>query len=142
MNQCYIEAFKAERPLIPDKNFDIKQFGALGDGIKLNTYEINQAIEACEAEGGGKVIIPQGIWLTGPIRLRSNVNLHLEEGALVLFSSNMDDYPLIQSSFEGLQAVRCQSPLDGEGLENIAVTGKGVFDGGGEAWRPVKKFNR
>jgi polygalacturonase len=89
--------------------------------------------------GGGKVIIPRGIWLTGPIVLQSNINLHAEAGALITFSKNFDDYPLVETSFEGLNTMRCMSPISGRQLENVAITGEGIFDGSGDAWRYVKK---
>ena len=85
------------------------------------------------------MVIPRGLWLTGPIILKNNINLSIEEGALVIFSSDKDLYPLIETSFEGHNTVRCTSPIYGKDLENIAITGNGVFDGTGEAWRPVKK---
>jgi polygalacturonase len=127
-------------PEIPERTFSITDFGAIGDGIYDNTEVFNEVMEACKKAGGGKVIIPAGIWHTGPIQLISKLNLHLEAGALLLFSSNFDDYPLILSSFEGEEAVRCMSPLDGENLEHVAITGSGVIDGSGGAWRPVKRF--
>jgi polygalacturonase len=131
---------KVELPVFPDQQFDITEYGAVGDGAVSNTEAINRAIEVCSQAGGGRVIIPAGIWLTGPIHMRSNVDLHAAKGALVVFSSNFDEYPLIVSAYEGLRTVRCTSPLTGENLENIAITGEGVFDGSGDAWRPVKKW--
>ena len=74
-----------------------------------------------------------------PIVLASNINIHTEKGALVIFSGDFNEYPLIETSFEGLKTYRCLSPIYGKGLENIAFTGKGVFDGSGDAWRFVKK---
>ncbi|MBW7461563.1 glycoside hydrolase family 28 protein, partial [Paenibacillus sepulcri] len=115
-------------------------FGAVGDGATMNTAAINSAIEACSSLGGGTVRIPPGIWLTGPLRLQSGINLHAEGGALVLFSRSFDDYPLIHTSYEGLRTMRCISPLYGADLHDIAITGKGVFDGSGDAWRPVKRM--
>jgi len=106
----------------------------------MNTEAIAKAISACAKAGGGKVVIPAGIWLTGPIQMKSNLNLHVEKGALVIFSPNHQDYPLIDTWHEGRPEYRCMSPIFGENLENIAITGAGVFDGSGEAWRPVKKF--
>lgn len=132
--------FTVDQPQFPDETFNIKDYGAVGDGIQLNTKAINDTIEACAAVGGGKVVIPAGIWLTGPICLKSNIHLHVEFGSLVLFTSDYEAYPLIMSSFEGEPVVRCQSPIDGEGLENVAITGPGTFDGLGEHWRPVKKW--
>jgi len=126
-------------PDIPNRSVSIKEFGAIGDGRTINTRPINEAIAHLSAQGGGRVIIPSGVWLTGPIIFRSHIELHAEAGALVLFSKNFDDYPLVLSHYEGRQTVRCQSPLDAEGVEHIAITGEGIFDGGGEAWRPVKK---
>lgn len=126
-------------PVIPENSVSIVDFGAVGDGQTLNTKAIADAIAEVSGKGGGKVIIPRGLWLTGPIILKSNINIFTEEGALVIFSSDKDLYPLIKTSFEGSNTVRCTSPIYGKDLENIAFTGKGVFDGTGEAWRAVKK---
>jgi polygalacturonase len=134
------KGFNILLPEIPDKLFFITDFGAIGDGIYDNTDAFQLAIKGCQEAGGGKLIVPPGIWLTGPIQLTSKLNLHIEAGALLLFSRNFDDYPLIHSSFEGEETVRCKSPLDGEGLEHVAITGSGVIDGAGGAWRPVKRF--
>ena len=71
--------------------------------------------------------------------MQSNVNFHLDKGALILFSSNFDDYPLVKSDFEGVAAARCQSPITAEGLTNIGITGEGIIDGSGNVWRPLKK---
>lgn len=130
---------QVEVPRFPDRTFSIADFGAKSDGTTLNTDAINQAIQACSDAGGGTVLIPPGLWYTGPIQLRSNVNLRVERGAMVLFSRNFDDYPLVHTSFEGLRTVRCMSPLFGQDLENVAITGEGIFDGNGDAWRPVKR---
>ena len=126
-------------PSIPDNTVYITEFGAVNDGQTLNTKAITDAIDKVSKKGGGKVIIPKGLWLTGPIILKSNINIHAEEGALVIFSSDKNLYPLVSTSFEGNNTVRCTSPIYGKDLENIAFTGKGIFDGTGEVWRPVKK---
>lgn len=128
-----------QRPSFPDYQVDIRDFGAKDDGVTLNTEAINNAIEAVSAKGGGCVVIPEGLWLTGPIVLQSNVNLHTEKNALVLFSGDFSLYPLVHTSFEGLDMLRCQSPISAMNAENIAITGYGVFDGAGESWRPVKR---
>jgi polygalacturonase len=106
----------------------------------LNTSAFAKAIAACAEAGGGQVLVPAGIWLTGPIQLKSNINLHLSKGAVILFSPRFEDYPLIKAIFEGAQGVRRMSPIYGVNLENIAITGGGIIDGSGQAWRPVKKF--
>jgi polygalacturonase len=132
--------FKVLRPSFPDREFVITDFGAVNDGVSLNTESINRAIESCHAAGGGRVVIPSGVWVTGPIQLKSNVDLHVEEGAVVLFSKNFNDYPFVDSYFEGRMAHRAMPLIFGDSLSNIAITGKGVFDGSGEVWRPVKKM--
>jgi polygalacturonase len=126
-------------PQIPDRTFNICDYGAVGDGHTKNTKAFADAIEACTKAGGGRVIIPAGIWLTGAIELKSNLDLHLEQGAIIQFSEDYDDYPLIQSTWEGRPRVQCMSPLYGLNLENVAITGEGIIDGAGQAWRPVKK---
>lgn len=127
-------------PVIPARTYSITDYGAVGDGVTDNTEAFRKAIAACSEAGGGKVVVPAGLWLTGPIRFVSKLELHVEAGATVMFSRNFDDYPLILSTYEGWQTVRCTSPLDAEGLEDVAITGSGVFDGGGDSWRYVKKW--
>lgn len=127
------------RPSFPDYKVCITEFGAKGDGVTLNTDAINQAIKRVNEKGGGKVVIPEGLWLTGPIVLLSNVNLYTEKNALVVFTGDVSAYPIIKTSFEGLETRRCQSPISSRNAENIAITGHGTFDGSGDSWRPVKK---
>lgn len=130
---------RVQEPVIPDYEVNIKDFGAVSGGQILNSQAFADAIDAVSKKGGGKVIIPAGIWLTGPIILKSNLELHTEPGALIIFSTNKDLYPVIKSSFEGLNTWRCMSPIYGVDLENIAFTGTGVWDGSGDAWRFVKR---
>lgn len=127
------------RPSFPDYTTDIVDWGAVSDGHTLCTEAINNAISHVASQGGGTVIIPAGLWYTGPIELKSNVRLHTEYGALILFTSNLDAYKIIDTSFEGLDTRRCQSPIYARNAHNIAITGHGTFDGCGEDWRPVKK---
>jgi polygalacturonase len=130
---------RVAEPSFNNYSVNIVDFGAVGDGLTKNTEAIAKAIDDVAAHGGGRVVIPRGMWLTGPIILKSNINIHTEHGAFVVFSDDFDDYPLIATSFEGLETYRCLSPVYGKDLENIAFTGKGVFDGSGDAWRMVKK---
>ena len=123
----------------PDYEVRISDFGAVSGGLFKNTDAFAKAINNVNSKGGGRIIVPRGIWLTGPITFKSNINLHLEDGSLILFSDNFDDYPLIKTSFEGLHTVRCISPINAFEVENIAITGHGIIDGNGDAWRPVKK---
>lgn len=126
-------------PRIPNRTFTITDYGAVGDGQTMNTGAFAKAIADCREAGGGRVIVPAGLWLTGPIRLESRLDLHLEEGAVILFSPRFEDYPLVRQTFEGRESVRCMSPLSGQDLEHVSITGSGIIDGSGQAWRPVKK---
>lgn len=118
---------------------NIVKFGAVADGHTLNTKSIAAAIDAQTKKGGGVVFIPAGLWLTGPIVLKSNINLHLATGATLLFTKDFDQYPLVAANWEGLPQMRNQSPISATGASNIAITGKGIVDGNGDAWRMVKK---
>lgn len=126
-------------PVIPGNEVNIVDFGAVPGGVEINTDAFAAAIDAVTKNGGGRVTIPAGIWLTGPITLKSNLELHTEPGALVIFSDNKDLYPVIETSFEGLNTFRCLSPIYGKNIENVAFTGSGVWDGSGDAWRFVKR---
>lgn len=130
---------KIKTTQFPNYEVSITDFGAKGNGIIKNTDAFAKAIHDVSSKNGGKVIVPRGIWLTGPITLKSNVNLHLEAGALIVFSTDFNDYPLVETSFEGLNTIRCISPINANAVENIAITGSGIIDGSGDAWRPVKK---
>lgn len=130
---------KVTTPVFPDRSINLDSYGAKGDGSSLCTEAFAKAIDVLSKRGGGKLIVPQGVWFTGPIVLKSNINLHLEKGAIILFTPDIDQYPLIETSFEGLDTRRCQSPISGNNLINVAITGEGVIDGNGEYWRPLKR---
>jgi len=130
---------RVQEPVIPANSVVITDFGAKSGGQTLCTQAFADAISSVSQKGGGKVVIPRGIWLTGPITLKSNVELFTESGALVVFSTDKDLYPLVETNFEGFNTFRCMSPINGRNLENIALTGSGIFDGSGDAWRSVKK---
>ena len=124
---------------IKTDTFNIINYGAKPDGITLNTKSINNAISACSSKGGGVVLVPDGMWLTGPIELKSNVNLHVNRAAILQFTADFSAYKLVAGNWEGRPAVRNQSPISGTDLENIAITGSGIIDGNGDAWRMVRK---
>ena len=142
--KCYTQNLPFEMPemaapQIPDRQVNLKDFGAVGDGVTLNTDAFEKAIADLSEKGGGRLVVPAGVWFTGPIVLQSHIDLHLEMGAVIQFSGDEALYPVIETSFEGLDTRRCQSPLSANGCEHIAITGKGVIDGNGQFWRPVKK---
>ena len=126
-------------PVFKNNKVSVEKFGGVGDGITLNTNAFAKAMDALAAKGGGRLIVPKGIWFTGPIVFRSNINMHLEKGAVILFSPDFNLYPIVETIFEGLDTRRCQSPISGRNLVNVAITGQGSINGYGEAWRPLKK---
>lgn len=130
---------RIQQPVFRKDTVRISAFGAVADGHTLNTRAINQAIESCSKKGGGVVLVPAGLWITGPVVLKSNVNLHLSEGALLLFTTDKSQYAITEGFYEGKAAARNESPISGKDLENVAITGKGIVDGNGDVWRAVNK---
>ncbi len=126
-------------PVFSAQNYDLRQAGAVGDGATLNTAAFEKAFAALAEKGGGELDVPPGIWLTGPIKLRSHINLHLERGALIQFSRDYKLFPLAVFDLKGEKEVDSTSPISGQNLESVAITGEGILDGGGDAWRPLKK---
>ncbi len=124
-----------KRPTFPDRTFDIRDFGAVEGGTVKNTGAIKKAIHAASKSGGGTVLVPAGKWLTGAIHLENNVNLHLEKGAVILFSQELKDYlPAVFSRHEGLECYKPAGLIYARGCNNIAVTGEGTLNGQGEPW--------
>ncbi len=126
-------------PKIADNSVTLSQFDADNTGQKLCTDAFARAVDALSQKGGGHLIVPRGVWLTGPVVLKSGIDLHLEKGAVIQFAADETLYPLVNTSFEGLDTRRCQSPISANNAENISITGEGVIDGNGQYWRPVKK---
>jgi polygalacturonase len=128
------------RPTIPGGVFDIRDFGALADGKTKATSAFRQAIAKASAAGGGTVLVPPGTWLTGPIHLASNINLHVSEGATLLFSQDFSDYlPPVLTRWEGQELYGYSPLIYARDCENVAITGGGKLDGQGAAWWPWKK---
>jgi polygalacturonase len=139
-----VAQFNTKMPVVTAPTFkkdtlSIVSQGAKPDGKTLNTESINRAIDMLHKRGGGVVLVPRGLWLTGPVVLKSNINLHLAAGATLLFTSDRSQYPLVEGNWEGLPQMRMQSPVSATGATNIAITGRGIIDGNGDGWRQVKK---
>lgn len=133
------EMEQVKRPQIPVREVDIRDFGGIGDGVTLNSEAFAKAIDALTEAGGGRVVVPTGVWLSGPITLKDNIDLHIRPDAVLLFSTDRDLYPIVETVFEGLYTKRCISPINAVGAKNIAITGGGTIDGNGDSWRQVKK---
>jgi polygalacturonase len=116
-------------PTFPDRLFDITKFGARADGTTLNSQAIAAAIEACAKAGGGRVLVPAGRYLTGAIHLQSNVELHVSEGATLLFDTHPSSYPMVFTRWEGMELMNYSPLIYARRQKNIAITGMGTLDG-------------
>jgi polygalacturonase len=116
-------------PVFKKTDFVITAFGAIADGVTKNTEAFKKAIEACAVNGGGRVVVPAGTFLTGPIYLKSNVNLHLQNEATIVFSHDATDYPIVFTRWEGMECMNYAAQIYAYGEQNIAVTGNGTLDG-------------
>ena len=126
-----LQAIKA--PTFREVDYPITDFGAIpNDSAILNHSAINRAIATCSMQGGGRVIVPRGVWHTGPLTLKSNVNLHIAEGATLLFTTDTRHFPIVLTRWEGLDCYNMQPLIYAYGQTNIAITGKGTLDGAGE----------
>lgn len=129
-------------PTFPARDFDVTRFGAVPGGEADCTSAFKSAIEACHDAGGGRVEVPAGIYLSGPIHLKSRVNLHVSEGATIRFTTNTAAYmPVVFTRFECIELMNYSAPIYALGQTDIAITGKGTLDGQGEVWhRWIKRW--
>ncbi len=124
-------------PSFPEKVHNISLYGAIGDGVTDCSDAFKKAVEKCSKSGGGMVMVPEGTFLTGPIYLKSNVNLYISENATVKVSDEKRKYlPVVFTRWEGVECMNYSPLIYANGEENIAITGKGIFDGQGsnENW--------
>lgn len=132
--------FKNPKIKVPDfskcERFSIIDFGAAKGDKSKNSKAIEQAIEQASLSGGGIVVIPEGEWLTGKIHFKSNVNLHLEKGAVLLFSENPDDYlPPVKTTWEGMECYNYSPLIYAYNCKNIAITGEGEVKAKMDIWK-------
>ncbi|MDE5673598.1 MAG: glycoside hydrolase family 28 protein, partial [Duncaniella sp.] len=130
-----VEVKQVEEFSIPSRTVDIRDFGAKGDGVTLGTEAIQNAIDRLSADGGGHIVFPQGIWLTGPLELKSNIDLHLERNAVIYFSPDKELYV-----DPNPKAGRVRACISAQRARNISITVEGTIDGNGAQWRPVKRM--
>jgi len=117
-------------PVFPNRNFDITKYGAVGDGVKDCSEAIRAAIAACSRAGGGRVFVPAGDYLTGTVHLRSNVNLHISEGATLRFGTDPRLYlPAVYTRWEGVECMNYSPFIYAFDQKDVAVTGAGTLDG-------------
>lgn len=117
-------------PSFPEKRYFITDFGAVPNSSEPATLAIKRAIEQCSAEGGGMVVVPEGTYLSGPIYIRSNVNLHLDKNAVIRFSTQPSEYlPIVKTRWEGVDCYNYSPLIYAYNEHNIAITGEGVLDG-------------
>lgn len=121
-------------PQIPDRQLNLKDVGGVGDGVTLCTEAFEKGIAQLAAQGGGKLIVPQGIWLTGPITLDNHIELYLDKNAIIYFSPDKRLYLETKK-----RSSRVRPCISADKKHDIAITGEGIIDGNGQQWRPVKR---
>ena len=126
-------------PVIPSREVNLVDFGGIGDGLTDNTSAFASAIGHLKHLGGGRLTVSDGVWVTGPIELEDNIELHLRDNCMILFSEEKDKYPIVETVFEGVRTYRCKAQLSAVGKKNVAVTGQGIIDGSGDIWRIGRK---
>lgn len=124
--------------VFPEYSVTLTDFGAVGDGQTDNTEAFAAAMKHLKKQGGGHLIVPDGTWLTGPVKMVSNVDLHLENNAVILGSTNKELYVQASDSLRD-GSKKCHALIYGSKLENVGITGYGTIDGQGIYWRPVKQ---
>ncbi len=127
---------RINEPQFPNRIYSVQDYGAKGDSVTNDLPAFMQAIAECSSNDGGTVYVPPGTYfMKGPIHMQSHVNLHLEEGAILYFSQDAEDYlPLVKVRWEGTICYNYSPLIYGYQLENIAITGSGTIDGAAKEW--------
>lgn len=131
-----VEMPAATPPVIPDYTVNIRDFGGKGDGITLNTEAFSKAISELDKKGGGHLVVPAGIWMTGLISLKDNIDLHIEKNGVIMASP---DRSLFFKEKNGVKDSKATPMINASKRKNISITGEGTIDGNGIVWRPVKR---
>src|SRR5689334_591673 len=119
----------------------ITDFGAINDG-SLSTESIQKAIDTAYQNGGGKIVVPAGEFFTGALFLKDHIELHLSAGAILKFSDDQADYPVVTSRWEGIFREVYASCIYAENARNISITGFGTIDGNGMNWWHIFRNQR
>ena len=122
--------------------FNIRDFGAKGNGLDKDTIAFRMAIEECKKYNGGTIYVPSGVYLTGPIHLISNTTLYLDSGAVLKFSQDISDYPLVYTRWEGEESDVYSPQIYAENVDNVTIKGHGTIDGQGQTWWKLKWENK
>ncbi|MBQ9230064.1 MAG: glycoside hydrolase family 28 protein [Prevotella sp.] len=129
-----VKVAQVSRPVIPNRGLSINAVGGVGDGVTLNTEAFRKGISMLSKQGGGRLTVPAGVWLTGPIQLKDNIELYLDKNAIIYFSPDKSLYV----DKEG-KSSRVEPCIKASKRKNIAIRGGGIIDGNGAQWRPVKR---
>lgn len=129
-----VNVAQVSQPDLKEARMDIKEYGAIGDGITDCTKVLQNAIDKLSAQGGGQVYVPAGSWLISPITLKSGINLHLAKGAMLILTPDRTKHltPGVKKPRHGISALGCK---------NVAITGEGIINGNGSYWRAAKRSN-
>ena len=119
---------------VTGKTYLVTLYGAQGDSSTLNTKSIQKCIDLCSTEGGGTVVIPKGVFISGAIFLKDKVSLEIEKDGKLKGSVNQEDYPQIPTRWEGEEKSWTAALVNAIGIENVQLRGKGTIDGSGEVW--------
>src|ERR1039458_6647006 len=118
----------------PLRRYVVTDYGAVADGKTVNTKAIQAAIDKCASSGGGVIVIPKGTFLSGAIFLKQGVNLLVEKDGVLKGTTNIDDYPVIQTRWEGTEEPWTSAFINAEGVIGLEISGEGTIDGSGEEW--------
>ena len=136
---CFANAKSTTKPA---KRYPVTDFGAVADGTTVNTKAIQAAIDKCASSGGGVIVIPKGTFLSGAIFLKQGVNLLVEKDGVLKGTTNVDDYPMIQTRWEGTEEPWTSAFINAEGVTGLVISGEGTIDGSGEEWVQKNPYRR